>query len=151
MMLRARDVADYFLTRVDEEAGDSLSNLKLQKLVYYAQGFHLANYRRPLFQEPIEAWEHGPVVPQLYHAFKQHGATPILRPASFNLRIFSPRIVELLDEVSSVFGQFSAWKLRNMTHAEPPWRDAYESESKVISHDSMRRYFSSLLVDVAKS
>jgi uncharacterized phage-associated protein len=150
-MLTAREVADYFLTRVDEEAGDSLSNLKLQKLVYYAQGFHLANYGKPLFPEPIEAWEHGPVVPQLYHAFKQHGSAPIPPPGSFKLKRYSPKTVELLDEVYTVFGQFSAWKLRNMTHAEPPWREAYEAESKVISHDSMRRYFGSLLRDVSKS
>src|SRR5450631_518283 len=60
-MLTARAVADYFLSLVDEEAGDSLSNLKLQKLVYYAQGFSLALTGKRLFDEAIEAWEHGPV------------------------------------------------------------------------------------------
>jgi uncharacterized phage-associated protein len=69
--MKAQDVAEYFLTLVDDEAGDSLSNLKLQKLVYYAQGFHLALTEKPLFDEAIEAWEHGPVVPGLYHKLKR--------------------------------------------------------------------------------
>ncbi len=51
-MLTAFQIADYFLTLVDDEAGDGLSNLKLQKLVYYAQGFHLALTGKPLFGAP---------------------------------------------------------------------------------------------------
>lgn len=60
-MLTCFDVADYFLTQSnetqsnDENSGDFLSNLKLQKLVYYAQGFSLALLNRPLFNEEIEA------------------------------------------------------------------------------------------------
>lgn len=75
--MRAIDVARYFLALADEEAGDLVSNLKLQKLLYYAQGFHLAMTGRPLFDEPIQAWMHGPVVPAVYHAFKVYGSGPI--------------------------------------------------------------------------
>ena len=60
------DVARYILSRQDQNAGDTISNMKLQKLVYYAQGFALAITGKPLFQEDIEAWEHGPVAPALY-------------------------------------------------------------------------------------
>ncbi len=70
-MICVFDVAEYFLSLADEEAGDFLSNLKLQKLVYYAQGFHLALFNRPLFMAAIHAWQHGPVVPELYHAYKK--------------------------------------------------------------------------------
>ena len=66
-MISCQDVANYFLSLCDEDAGDLISNLKLQKLVYYAQGFHLAISGEPLFDEKIMAWEHGPVIPQLYH------------------------------------------------------------------------------------
>lgn len=147
-MLTAFQIADYFLTLVDDEAGDGLSNLKLQKLVYYAQGFHLALTGKPLFGEPIEAWGHGPVVPCLYRSFKQHGAEPIPPPESGIIPADYPEDVrELLDEVYSVYGQFSAWKLRNMTHGEPPWREAHEvASSATISLDSMRKYFSTLIV-----
>jgi len=68
------DVANYFLKRQDPDAGDLMSNLKLQKLVYYAQGFHLAMENSPLFNEPIEAWEHGPVCVPLYHKYKSCGS-----------------------------------------------------------------------------
>lgn len=63
--LTAKDVANYFLAQVDEECGDSISNLKLQKLLYYTQGFHLAMTGKLLFDEPIVNWQHGPVVESL--------------------------------------------------------------------------------------
>jgi len=64
-MLTCHDVARYFLTLMSEENGDLISNLKLQKLVYYAQGSSLALWGNPLFSEKIEAWLHGPVIPVL--------------------------------------------------------------------------------------
>ncbi len=145
--MKAQDVADYFLTLVDDEAGDSLSNLKLQKLVYYAQGFHLALTGEPLFDEPIEAWEHGPAVPALYHKLKQYGSASIPPPANgVDVARYSEDVRDLLDEVYRVYGQFSASKLRNMTHAEPPWIEAHNiSASTVISHESLRNYFRTLV------
>ena len=83
--LTAQDVADYFLSIVDEEQGDSLSNLKLQKLLYYAQGFHLAIKNEPLFDEDIEAWTYGPVVPSVYNQYSQHGGDPIPKPDKVDL------------------------------------------------------------------
>jgi uncharacterized phage-associated protein len=62
----AKQVAEFFLAKTDEDEGDLISNLKLQKLCYYAQGLALAVRDQPLFPEPIEAWLHGPVVPTLY-------------------------------------------------------------------------------------
>lgn len=147
MTMKAQDVADYFLTLVDDEAGDSLSNLKLQKLVYYAQGFHLALTGKPLFDAAIEAWEHGPVVPALYHKFKQHGSASIPPPENgIDVKSYPEDVRDLLDEVYQVYGQYSAWKLRNMTHAEPPWIEAHNiSPSTVISHESMKNYFRTLV------
>ncbi|MGA8142178.1 MAG: type II toxin-antitoxin system antitoxin SocA domain-containing protein, partial [Desulfobaccales bacterium] len=76
-MISCVDVAKYFLSLTDEESGELISNLKLQKLVYYAQGFHLVFYDTPLFSERIEAWTYGPVVPDLYHEYKSHGPCSI--------------------------------------------------------------------------
>src|SRR6478735_3641830 len=104
-MLTCHDIAKYFLSLVDEEAGDSISNLKLQKLVYYAQGYHLAIHDRPLFFEPIEAWVHGPVVPELYRSFKQHGSEAI-PPSLVQMDKFSQEEIELMDEMWEMFGQF---------------------------------------------
>jgi len=143
-MINCFDVAAYFLSLAEEDAGDLISNLKLQKLVYYAQGFHLAVFDKPLFPEDIQAWEHGPVVPELYHHYKHHGAGPIPPPEVFDFSILNKDNRELLDEVYSVLGQFSAWKLRNMTHEEPPWREAYNGNG-LITHESMREYFKTLI------
>jgi uncharacterized phage-associated protein len=142
-MLKAIDVANYFLSLVDEDSGDLLSNLKIQKLVYYAQGVHLALTDKPLFEESIEAWAHGPVVPDLYREFKQYGSGSIPSPEEFDLNKFSEEEKETLDEVYSVFGQFSAWKLRNMTHEEAPWKNTDLNFD--ISRKELKSYFQTLI------
>lgn len=142
-MLTSRDVAEYFLSLVDEEAGDSISNLKLQKLVYYAQGFTLAIHDRPLFHEDIEAWVHGPVIPELYRSFKQHKAEPI-PPVPVDKTKFIPDELEVLDDVWEMFGQFSATKLRNMTHDELPWKQTPQGD--VIPRELMKQYFRTQIV-----
>jgi uncharacterized phage-associated protein len=143
--LTAQEVADYFLASVDSEVGDNLSNLKLQKLLYYAQGFHLALHGTPLFGDPIQAWAHGPVVPSVYHRYKAHGSGAIPGPSSFDPDRYDGEVRSLLDEILQVYGQFSAWKLRDMTHVEPPWAET--ELNRVISHDAMRDYFQTLVID----
>lgn len=140
-MLGSLDIANYFLSLTDEDSGEIISNLKVQKLVYYAQGFHLALYKRPLFNEIIEAWTHGPVIPELYHAYKSHGSGPIPSPTNLDLSKYNSDIKELLDEIYAVYGQYSAWKLREMTHSEPTWINAYNRSDKIISHEELIEYF----------
>jgi len=145
-MLSGKDVGDYFLSLCDENAGDLISNMKLQKLLYYAQGLHLAAFDEPLFEDRIEAWTHGPVVPAVYHALKRYGGQALPIPTDLDLSKFDERTRGLLDEVYKVFGQFSAWKLSNMTHEEPPWKEAAGSPlSKVISHEALTQYFKTQL------
>ena len=142
----AFDVANYFLALADDESGEFISNLKLQKLVYYAQGFHLAMYEKPLYNDIIEAWEHGPVIPILYHHYKEHGADPIPFPSEIDFSKYSKNVKDLLDEVYGTYGQFSAWKLRNMTHSESPYLSAYNNPvNKIITHELMKEYFKTLL------
>ena len=137
-------VAEYFLAKGKESDDIGLSNLKLQKLFYYAQGFHLALFDKPLFKERIEAWTHGPVVPLMYHRYKSYGGGPI-QVHSEHPDGLDTETTELLEEVYEVFGQFSAWKLRDMTHQEPPWKDA-EAEAAEISHGAMKTYFRTRIV-----
>ncbi|MQC08101.1 Panacea domain-containing protein [Morganella morganii] len=146
-MLTCFDVADYFLSRCDDESGDLISNLKLQKLVYYAQGFSLALLGEPLFEEKIEAWMHGPVVAKLYGKYKKYGKDP-LPFEGFDESKFTEDQLDLLDEVYDVYGQFSAWKLRNMTHEEEPWSDTYIDGAGPISipNEKMESFFKTLVV-----
>lgn len=138
-MLSAYDVAKYFLLLVSEDEGDVISNLKLQKLLYYAQGFSLAIFDEPLFPEKVEAWIHGPVVPEAYHKYKIYGRQSISYHGDADLSKFNEDAKELLDEVYEVYGQFSASMLRNFTHEEPPWKDTPAGEE--ITLDSMKKYF----------
>ena len=133
----ASRVADYFLAIADED--DVLSNLKLQKLCYYAQGFCLAETGRPLFPERIERWQHGPVVRSLYHAFKEYERQSIPFPDSVQLGDYPEIALELIDRVYGTYGPLEAWALRDMTHREPPWRDS--TPSGVITKSRMRQYF----------
>lgn len=145
-MHTALDIAHYFLSLVKEEEGDAMTNLKLQKLLYYAQGFSLALYDEPLFEDQIEAWQHGPVCVAIYHQFKGYGSNAI-PPVQVDLRKYDGRTQDLLNEVNRIFGQFSAWKLRNMTHEEPPWMDAYEMPNDTITHEAMSKYFKTQVVE----
>nr|WP_314546725.1 type II toxin-antitoxin system antitoxin SocA domain-containing protein [uncultured Massilia sp.] len=139
-MAAASHVAAYLITRAMKEDDIGLSNLKLQKLLYYSQGFHLALYGTPLFEEQIEAWTHGPVCPPIYREYKRYGSSPIDVAPEVPGDALTEDQAELLEEVFSVFGQFSAWKLRDMTHEEAPWLE-YEDEGGVIPHEALQRYF----------
>lgn len=143
--MTADEVANYLIWRVnaDEEFGDNITNLKLQKLVYYAQGFHLAWYDERLFDDPIEAWAHGPVVRQLYVKYQACGSNPILSPEGFDPNSIDEQTRELLEEVYAVYGQFSAWGLRNLTHDEAPWKDTQRNQ--VIPDEAMKQYFATTL------
>ena len=146
-MLNCHDIARYLLTLMSEENGDLISNLKLQKLLYYAQGASLALFDKPLFPEPIEAWLHGPVVPTLYYEYKQYNASAIPRPQDVDFERYDAETIALLNEVYSTFGQYSAWKLANMTHEETPWLEVYQyNPGGSISLDSMKKYFEANLV-----
>lgn len=142
-MHSAAEVAKWFLAHNREvmEAEDSeyISNLKLQKLLYYAQGTFLAVTDEPLFPDRILAWKHGPVVETVYRKYCSNGANGIVFDEAFDPSTFSDDENNLLAQVYDVFGQYSAWKLRDMTHQETPWKTTKQGEE--ISQDKIRNYF----------
>lgn len=142
-------VADH-LIRFAHDNGDWITNLKLQKLVYYAQAWFLALYGEPLFDEPLEAWELGPVQPDLYQRFKLYRWRPIDDdPPSPEFK--DPRVEPHLEEIMDVFGDFTAHHLARLTHQESPWKNARNGEDRggagVISLDDMRDYYAGLSAD----
>ncbi len=142
--LRAQDVAKYFLANVDEEEGDNITHLKLQKLLYYAQGFHLAMQEgTPLFPESVLRWPHGPAVQHVWLKYRDYGSRPIAPPADYHEDDYLPEVREILAAVFSTYGQFTASKLCTMTHNEPPWRDTLPRRS--IDPTLMQDYFSTLV------
>lgn len=142
-MAKAYEVARYILGFSEPDAGDAISNLKLQKLLYYVQGFHLAIFNEPLFEEPIKAWEHGPVVEEVYFRYKDFGANAIVDESDIEFTLSEPQ-KEMIADVYNVYGQFSAWKLRNMTHDEMPWGTT--PKNAVISHEKLYQHFSAQVI-----
>ncbi len=146
----AQDVANWFLSRIDREAGDTISNLKLQKLLYYAQAWMLALYDRPLFRERIEAWMHGPVVPEMYRQYREHGWDALPMPQE-DVPKFDDDAENLLQEVLRVYGEHSAKALEELTHSEEPWqrtRGSLPLEARCndeIPHDLMRDFYRRML------
>ena len=133
----ASGVAKSFLLLSQPEIGDGITNLKLQKLLYYAQGLHLALHGKAFFDDPIVAWEHGPVVSRVYGQYKKYGSQLISRPETKSS--LTKKQQEYIQEIWSIFGQFSAWKLRDMTHEESPWKETEQSQK--ISHTKMKSFF----------
>ncbi|WP_266202851.1 Panacea domain-containing protein [Pontibacter kalidii] len=146
-MLTAKDIAEYLLRLSDSEASD-ITNLKIQKLLYYVQGFNLAMHGEKMFNDPIEAWQYGPVVADLYHAYKGNGSGVISPSNNYEFtRSLTEEEEELILEVNDVYGQFSGPKLMHMTHEERPWLEAIEKKNKEINLNTMQVYFKQLLTE----
>lgn len=147
--MKALEVARYFITLNKEQCLDEpidLSKLKLQKLLYYAQGYYTALFNKPLFEENIEAWEHGPVVREIYDALKHiegiYIPTNTYVMSDSEIDLLDKNAKELIEDVFSVMGQYSAWKLRERTHNESPWENNYEKgQNKLIPLEDIKSYF----------
>ena len=121
-----------------------ISNLKLQKLLYYAQGWRLAIFEQPLFPEAIEAWVHGPVVPEVFREYKVHRWSSLPKPEGHAANGY---LKTWCDAILNTYGQFEAKELELRTHCETPWiaaRTGLDPETpshNVITHVSMRKFF----------
>ena len=141
----AKQVSHIFLYWAYRE-GDLITNLKLQKLLYYAQGWYIANFKsKILFDDEIEAWQYGPVVPEVYREFKKYKGRPIeYEPSKEEESVFSDKDKNYLKEFYEVFIEVSANRMVNSTHNEPPWKDSYEKEERnTINIEDMRKFFKS--------
>ena len=142
-MKTALDIAQYFINHSYGGQLDDVTNLKLQKLLYYAQGYNLALYDEPLFDEDIENWSHGTVVPCVYHEFKCFGKKIIVPNPNFDMSKFSKQVKDVLEIVCSDYAKFPALKLRQMTHKESPWKNTQRDE--VITKESIKSFFKTKL------
>jgi uncharacterized phage-associated protein len=153
-------VANWFVDHVPD-----ISPLKLQKLIYFAHGWHLALRDQPLIDEYIEAWDYGPVVPSVYHEFKEFGNRPINIPGTAierigdtKFRIITPRLspeshqsVEaLLKKIDEVYGGYSALRLSADTHkVGTPWEETRKSQPNRkgvdIPDELIQAYFKKLI------
>ncbi len=137
------------------EAGESITQMKVQKMVYFAHGYHLAKYGKPLIQESFEAWKFGPVVPNIYQDFKFYGSKPIsdsdyeeYAPKELVNYRFDEDAEDAINYTWEVTKDLSAIALSNWTHQpNSPWSNVYNPEewSTLIDNYDIKEYFKELL------
>ena len=144
-MLNCLEVAKYFIIRAYQDGREAeMTNMKVQKLLYYAQSLHLALFDEPLFDEEIQAWCRGPVCPQVYHFYRPFKAKQLPIPSEEIISNISSPEKRLLEEVWQYFGRYHAYHLSGMTHLEFPWTKARkgkppeESSTEPILQEDMQ-------------
>jgi uncharacterized phage-associated protein len=144
---KAEDVANYLIFLASQEnqekEREGITNLKLQKLLYLAQAYYLVKFNKPLFVENLEAWDYGPVVPEVYQKLKYNGSKTIIIEEDRSK--ISEDDKEILKKVWGSFGGYSASRLVDIVHSHTPWKEANTSVDKVISHKAIKDYYSPLL------
>ncbi len=122
------DIAHWFINKAKSTATgicDYLTQLKLQKLLYFAQAISLKEHNRTLFSEPILRWDYGPVVGSIYREYKDFCDKPIVDAPTVNLDKTTERILEL---TYKKYGIYTANYLVTLTHNEKSWKDAEKNE-----------------------
>jgi len=115
-----RTLARWFINRVDRDAGAAITHLKVHKLLYYAQAWAMANFNKPIFDEDMQAWTHGPVVPSVWQKYKDSGWQTI--PPESPVHLGDEKLESYLEIVFERYGKYSAKELERMTHNDDPWR-----------------------------
>ncbi len=151
-------IADYFIA-LSNERQSPITNLKLQKLVYYAQAWHMALLERELISEDFQAWVHGPVIPALYNEYRANGWKPITRddltPDAFNkIQEQLPADTQkLLQDVRYEYFGLDAFELEKLTHNEDPWlitRKGLPDDApsdRIIDKALIKGYYSKFAID----
>lgn len=148
-------IARYIINYCNEK-GYEITNLKLQKLLYFVQAVFLSLLNKPCFKEKIEAWKFGPVVREAYYEFKEYGnreIPPITEYAGteyyfagkmtpFDSSAICESDKELINKVIDTFGKYSASTLVKITHANGPWKEVYaENQNNVIDSEKLKEVF----------
>lgn len=158
MAYDARAIANYFLDKADAE-GRCLDPMGIQKLVYFAHGWNLAIRGTPLISQPIEAWDYGPVIGDLYQSFKEFGNRAITKRATrpridqdtATVSFVRPVVPDsdretraVLDRVWDLYKNYSSIQLSNLTHeADSPWTLAINAHETKVSNSTIKTYFES--------
>ena len=135
----ALTIAKWIINKIHQEP------LKLQKLLYLAQGYSYAFYDRPLFKDDLEGWVHGPVVRNVYDIFKNYQYNSI--DTNFEVEELDDEAKDIINYVIKNFGKYDAKYLEKISHEQEPWilsrrgLDPDERSDKTISKESIANYF----------
>jgi uncharacterized phage-associated protein len=134
-MFSAIQIAEYFLIQSPEP----LDKLKIQKLLYYAQGLHLALFDTPLFKERILRWKKGPVVREVRNYLNRHKGATVELPLDTPYQL-DDKSVYFLNKIADAFNSHICWHLVELTHSEAPWLNT--PPNAVMSADVLKDFFS---------
>jgi uncharacterized phage-associated protein len=128
-MADARVVANRLLELAATD-GRTLTPMQVLKLVYIAHGWNLALYNRPLIEENIEAWQYGPVIPELYNSMRRFGGGSVQGPLALGWGARADELDanerDLVDQVYRLYGHINGVALSRITHApNTPWAQTY--------------------------
>lgn len=160
MTMKNRDIHQIsdFVISYFEEMGGGITPMKLQKLLYYIQSWHLVHFNHPLFEDEPEAWVNGPVYVKVYNQYKN-----IMRHDSIYSRkkLDMSKIIEdlhlnkeqlhIINETLRIYGAKNEFELVTKTHNEEPWLEArkglgpFVSSNRTISHRTMKKYYKAKL------
>ncbi len=136
-MLSIFDVAQYFVRKEG-----MIDNTKIQKLCYFAQGWHLGLKEEPLFGDEFEAWVHGPVCRELYNEIRYNNSL-----GEGDIGRISEADKTYLDAIYEEYGRFNGMELSEMTHNETPWKISrgeklwHEASDTIINKNLIKDYF----------
>lgn len=150
-MYASNDIARYFIARSITD-NTPVTNLKLQKLIYIAHGFHLGLKGKPLLAEQIECWPYGPVISCTYHEYKSFGNKTItVTQEGFQKPFdFDKEALEVLDFTWASSKDLDAIQLSNWTHIDgSPWKRAMDEGRAVIPNNYIEDYFKTLVMPPA--
>lgn len=153
----AHDIARYAVNYINMH-GECVSNLKLQKILYYVQAAFLVEKNKPCFYQDIVNWQHGPVVPGVYHSFAKYGDSPILyigsvstleykdgrfafRDHALTAYKISQEDILLINKVLDGLMCYDAWFLAARTMEEEPWVELGTNYNSIILPIRIRDYF----------
>lgn len=153
-MIDSKLLAEYIIMDCNRKK-IPISNMKLQKIVFYCQAYHIAYYGETLIDGHFEAWKHGAVLPSLYREYKVYKSDNILiydEQRFHDLKNqFNEYLLSFLSKILTIFGEMSPSEIRRKNHSELPWLEARrgyapnENCHEVINENTMYSFYSSLL------
>jgi len=155
-MAKITDVSDYIIFRLNSDGESDLNTLKLQKLLYYVQAWHLAFYRTPMFEGTFQAWVHGPVNRTIYDLYKdQKFMFSAITKNDIISSDFEKNLTKKeklhINSVLDVYAKYTPTQLEYLTHREDPWIEArngvpqYQRSENVINEMTMKKYYKARL------
>lgn len=156
-MYNVLEICSYIINYSNEKEYD-ISNLKLQKLLYFIQVYFLIKNDEPCFEEKIEAWDFGPVVPIAYNQYKQYGSMNIppvtmyidrfgnnpyqIKRIEYDNIYISKNDRKMINNVIDKLADYTATDLVAITQNQAPWREVHEDDQhNEITHESLIKYF----------